>query len=40
MLLLFDFFIKILTGIIKNVVWSKNCDAAGVIVTMYSSTPC
>lgn len=39
MLLLFNFIIKILTGIIKNVVWSRNCDTAGVIVMMYSSTP-
>lgn len=40
MLLFFNSIIKILTGIIKNVVWSKNCDTAGVIVMMYSSSPC
>lgn len=38
MLLLFNFLTKILTGAIKNVVWSKNCDTSGVIATMYSST--
>lgn len=38
MLLLFNFLTKILTGVIKNVMWSKNCDTSGVIATMYSST--
>lgn len=36
--LLFHFTIKVLKGVIKNVVWSKNCDTSGVIVMMYSST--
>lgn len=30
--------IKILTGVIKKVVWSKNCAASGVIVMMCWST--
>lgn len=38
MLLLFNFVIKILTGVIKNVVWSKSCATSGVIATMSSST--
>lgn len=36
--LLSNFITKLLTGVIKNVMWSKNCDTSGVIVMMYSST--
>lgn len=37
MLLISNFIIKILPGVIQNVVWPKNCDTSGVIVTLYSS---
>lgn len=36
--LLFNFIIKILTGVVENVVWPKNCGTFGVFAMTYWST--